>query len=332
MKTRKVKGFTLIELIVVIAIFSIILVGATSMLQPVYRTMVMTDVQEDGSAAVSSFTKLLETELSVAEYSRAYCEAGAFSDSEREAAVEDFAKVYYGGVLKANSTASAPAYASGRFQVLQIDNTDNGKVSKWVYEVANLNESAISATQTDYQEYVINKAYYDTYSFEIKPGSYSTVEEFDQYTYAGDGSGNYKIDLDDNFTSINTAFTLKATTHRSTGTITKTEYSFVSNATMPLVNQVFGANNADSIKGVYFCLDQRLAKNADGTQKKDPVTGADVYELQIADRGGTLEVDPSRKLHEPILARNKLMTKNATDTASVFTFIYAYGTDIDTNP
>ncbi|MDE5768617.1 MAG: type II secretion system GspH family protein [Oscillospiraceae bacterium] len=323
-KIKKLKGFTLIELIVVIAIFGIILAAATSVMMPVYKTTIMTEIQENGSAAVTNISRFIEGELSTAEYGRIVCTK--YNDAEREAAVEDFAETYYGGVVRAKSPLSGLSnddYAEGKFHVLQIDNSGTvGKISKWTYTVNSM--GSISATQTDYQEYAVNKSYYDTYNFEIKPGSYATVEEFDKWTLTGtdDGAGNIinQIDLNKCLSPTNTAFTIKAITHRSTADSPKTEYSFVSTMTMPWVNQLFGA---DSVKGVYYCVDKVEAKEADGvTTKRDP-SGNVIMEDAFVDRGAS-----TLTMHTPILAR----CKYDPGDNSAYTFIYSYGSEIDTTP
>ena len=57
---KRVKGFTLIELIVVLAIFSVIMFGAMSLMTPASKIMTNTENMENGSAAVSSISKYLE--------------------------------------------------------------------------------------------------------------------------------------------------------------------------------------------------------------------------------------------------------------------------------
>ncbi|MDE6088592.1 MAG: type II secretion system GspH family protein [Oscillospiraceae bacterium] len=318
MKSKKLKGFTLIELIVVIAIFSIILLAATSVMMPVYKTTVMTEIQENGSAAVTNISRFIEGELSTAEYSRIVCTT--YDDTGRKAAVEDFAKTYYGGVVRAKSNVNSPDYAKGTFHVLQIDNSGTiGKISKWTYTVDDL--GSISASAPTYQEYAVNKSYYDTYDFEIKPGSYATVEEFDAWSL--DGSSGNTIEVDKCLSPSNTAFTIKATTHRSTVDSPKTEYSFVSTMTMPWVNQVFGSSSA--VKGVYYCVDKVQAMEADGiTPKKDPA-GNPIMENAFVDRGSGTLVSPE---YTNIFAR----CKYEPGDNSAYTFIYSYGSEIDTTP
>lgn len=168
---RKVKGFTLIELIVVMAIFGIILAAATSMMQPVSKAAIETDVMASGNVAVQNYTKVLEGSLSTAEYLRIY--TGPLSRTPEAEAI-DFAKTYYGGVLKAGSTVADRNYGKGRVHVMVVDAT-TGKVSEWIYQINTFDEDSMTATcvqdgsANQKGEYVVNKAYFDDYTLALKP-------------------------------------------------------------------------------------------------------------------------------------------------------------------
>ena len=255
MKNTKVKGFTLIELIVVIAIFSIIIASATSMMIPVSKAATETDVISDGSKVVENFAKVIEADLSTAEYMYVNTDISFGDSSAIQNRVRTFVDSYYGGVLKAGSSATSPTYARGQFHALQIEMA-TGKVSEWIYDVNNF--GSISPSQTSYNEYAVNKTYYDKYDFEIKPGSYSTVEEFDS-------AAPTAADRRNAMSTEGIVFTIKATTTRSSAGNPKTEYSFVSSAATPMVNQVFGGIHSDSMKGIYYCVDVENTTEADGT-------------------------------------------------------------------
>lgn len=313
MKKTTVKGFTLIELIVVTAIFGIIMASATMLMVPTSKIMTSTEVQEQGNAAVTNITRFLEGELGTAEYIRIYngkyttfdASTGTYNTANLDAKVEEFIKLYYGGIIKGNSTADSPNYASGKFRVLQIDNERNGIISEWIYDCSNLNEASIHSSLTKTaNEYAVNKAYYTDFSFEFKPGIYDTVIDFDNHTVTSS-------DIIPNFKKENVSMTIKATCNRN-----KTDYSFVSTMGVPMVNQLFGRNNASSLQGVYYCV---ITK--DGTK-------------QIVDRGtiAAAEEDPAHPgtaQHENIIARYK--TDNSGDNKG-YTFIYAFGSEINTNP
>ena len=314
---KKVKGFTLMELIVVMAIFGIIMFGALQLVNPVMKMMVQADVHEDGNAAVSSISRLLETELSSVEYLA--LNTKALSDTERTAAVNQFVDAYYSGVLASGSTTSSPKYATGKVHVMQIDNTNNGKVSTWVYDITCDPAGTTyitNPTSPAYTEYAINKAYYDSYSFVLKPGSYTTIDQFDNAVFKAtpDTSNPDEYSMTDllmSFTARETAFTIKATTNRN-----KTDYSFLTTSTMSLVN-IYNRDRGP-VTGVYYCVD----KKDTNTELNHPP----VWEDYIADRG-------AQNLMNHTMISSAIMNPPAGSNAESnngYTFIYSYGAEINT--
>ncbi|MDE5564484.1 MAG: prepilin-type N-terminal cleavage/methylation domain-containing protein [Oscillospiraceae bacterium] len=298
---RKVKGFTLIELIVVLATFSIIMFGAMQLIQPVTKMMVQSEVYEGGNAAVTSISTYLENSLSTAEYLKVY--DGLLTGTALDDEVADFVDTRYGGVLAAGSTTSSATYGEGQIHVLQIDNTANGKISSYVYNV-NFDPSAATIVGSPtYTEWAVNKAYYDDYSFEIKPGIYTSVPEFDTTVPTA-------ADVMANLSAKSTSFTIKAATTRN-----NTDYSFLTSSTMSLVN-IYN-NHGAAVSGLYYVI----------AHLENPTTH--VWETKIADRAAAnIYLDNGVTPYPTILsALDVSLTSMSTDA---YTFIYSYGAEIDT--
>ena len=104
MKRNKVKGFTLAELIVVMAIFSLVLAAAWSLMGPVGKMMSLADVRESGSANINAIAKYLQVELSSTEY---IMPINYIPADEGKAAVNRFVERYYEGVLKSEGDVAS---------------------------------------------------------------------------------------------------------------------------------------------------------------------------------------------------------------------------------
>ena len=91
MKNKKVKGFTLIELIIVMAVFSVIMFGALQLIEPTSRIYTRSYNQENASAAVDNIKRYLEEELR-------YAEAIRIQGTEpTQEELVDFVNDYYNG-------------------------------------------------------------------------------------------------------------------------------------------------------------------------------------------------------------------------------------------
>ncbi len=305
MKKTKVKGFTLTELLVVIAIFGIIMAGALQLIAPVTKMMVQADVHEGGNAAVSSIASLLRTQLSPVEYLQV--NNAAMNEASREAAVEKFVDDYYNGIIKNGSTVTAPSYGKGKVHVLQIDNSQNGKISTWIYDVTfDPTASAITGSPV-YTEFAVNKAYYDSYSFEVKLGTYDTIAKFDEKVELISEAQKVMMNLN----SRETAFTIKASTRRN-----NTDYSFLTTSTMSLVNlynRIGGPGTA--VTGVYYVVDKQ---SAGGTLVDAIVDRADPLLTNYTKISSGIQVDLSA------------LDANGKVNDTGYTFIYSYGAEIDT--
>lgn len=338
MKT-KLKGFTLIELLIVLAVFGVIMFGALQLIPTVTRMMVLSDVHEGGNAAVSSISGYLENELSTAEYlyaSNVLPATTTFGDNEIKlddtGIVEDYVEQFYEGVLRKGATVDAPLYGDGIVHVLLIDNTaatvdpttnavtvpgGNGKISEITYRVSSF-DIGITATDIVYEssrEYAVNKAYYDSYTFDIKCGTYDEAgfDMTDPVSYN---------DFINNLSSRHTAFSIRANTTRN-----GQPYSFVTNSTMSLIN-IYNRSGT-GVPGVYYGITELANPSASDTRKIVDITkgyNEDGFSAHMSVRNGT---DFPYSRTQGLLNTSKIVDHTA-GSVNGYCFIYSYGSEIDT--
>lgn len=130
---KKIKGFTLIELVIVMATFSIVLFGALSLMGPIRTIFEKTYSNEEYTAASTNISNYLESELQYAEYVQ------VTSVAPSTASLRNFLNRRYDGKLTADTAGNA-VYASGDVYVLRIDNANGGIISKWdlTYQMGDL--------------------------------------------------------------------------------------------------------------------------------------------------------------------------------------------------
>lgn len=154
-KTMK-KGFTLVELMVVMAIMSILLVAVMSMTTPVSRIYKRTNVSENVYSAADNITNYLQRTLEYAD------NVWVFDSTEAEAAnLKDtalsFKNCYYKNVIKGTGTnATDCKFVSGKVHILKLSNSD-GKITDTVYTYSDSSSDYIVAGSPIE---VINPAYF----------------------------------------------------------------------------------------------------------------------------------------------------------------------------
>ena len=299
MKTTKVQGFTLIELIVVMATFSIIMFGAMSLMTPASKVMIQSETYENGNAAVTSVTSYLEKSLSSAENLRIY----NYEPADIDAAVWSFADEFYGGLLRDNTPdADNPRYADGTIHVMVLDNSGitfdaegkpegNSIIKEYTYQVDDF--GSISPYVTDSKDTAINKAYYDSYDLQIRVGAFDDENDVEYLSAPDDPTFRQSLRADQ------TSFTVRAKTHPMANGQT---YSF-------LKNTVFALSGGKGLSDfAYYC----------------GINDAGDEIVQIA--SSTPPSGSARPTSNPEF-------KDPAPTYEAFTtccFIYAYGAEINT--
>lgn len=117
---KNLKGFTLVELIVVMAVFSIILLVVMSLVDPVARIMNQTSAKEKSAAYIDNIEDYMESSMKYAKFIRVY--EGDFCDISgnqltEEQAVESFVNAYFDGYIDENHNL-----VSGKVRVLKLCN------------------------------------------------------------------------------------------------------------------------------------------------------------------------------------------------------------------
>lgn len=141
-KNKRQKGFTLVELIIVLAIFSIILTLVMSFIDPVAKLMSRTSIKERTAAYVDNISEYVDNSVHYAKYIRVfnggYCDTadesvqitGADSNAKDRAMVKNFVDYYLNGVVDSKGD-----FVTGKVHILKLINTDgDGLKSGHIYE------------------------------------------------------------------------------------------------------------------------------------------------------------------------------------------------------
>jgi prepilin-type N-terminal cleavage/methylation domain-containing protein len=181
------RGFTLIELIIVLAIFGVLMVGVISLIDPVSKIMTKASTSASTSAAVDNMRRTIDSSLRYARYvdvytdgfynSAAIGETPQTAQTEQEA-VENFCATYLDGLVAYDDASNTAKLVSGRIRVLTIDNNDSstgrGRIYESTYKYnsveqwAGVDRSATSYTANPQSvtpeksaELIVNPVYYD---------------------------------------------------------------------------------------------------------------------------------------------------------------------------
>lgn len=246
-KTKRLKGFTLIELIIVMAIFSMIMFGALAMILPVTNQFRNTVKFENVRANLDNVRLYIEGSLRYADRVHIYTGTEA-NDANINSAVSTFISNYkFNGDYSVVEGSDTKTYnravvdtsiADIEIYVMEIHNggtTNKGKISLRTYDRTGVLKSD--------RDFAVNKAFYENYGFNINFGS-----PIDQQAYGEAGHG--VIDIDDyvdkngnpdpngfleyeNFSPGNFAVTVEAEEFKN-GTYSTTNFN--STATFALMN------------------------------------------------------------------------------------------------
>lgn len=255
---KKLKGFTLIELIIVIALFSMIMFGAMAMLGPVSKQFSSTAKFESVRANLDNTRLYVEGKLRYADRIHIYSNYNALPAN----AVTDFSNMYWlnghtdsSSGLTYDRAAIDSSLSNIRIYVMEIHNDDasyKGKISLRAYE-----KNGTEVTSA-YKNFAVNKAYYEDYGFDINFGEPIDVNSdgvIDSSDYDADGNVQYdKFSLGD--------FSVTIDSYKKTNSVA-TPYektNFSSTATFALANVYKGGIQSD----LFYCM------KSDGTNNFDP--------------------------------------------------------------
>lgn len=182
---KKVKGFTLIELIVVMAIFGVVLFAAMSLMTPTGKILNTTYSMEQKASTLLNAKDYLEQTFHYAEYIQ------VMGSEPTQADLERFVHEHYAGKLHQNASGDM-VYSSGEIHVMCLDNSTvaadgsshpGGQISTWTYnytagdkkaddDATNDIPSSVDMTNVKHEEWVINRANYTDNWYRFSLGVY----------------------------------------------------------------------------------------------------------------------------------------------------------------
>lgn len=247
-KRKKLSGFTLVELIIVVAIFSGIAVGALAMIRPAMQIFNRTSSQEGAGANIDNITRYLQDNLRYADRVNVYQGYGETTpegmlDHEIDAllpsvelnASNEYEKMY----IKASPLEffrkyyySSPSdYENKKINVMQIDN--DGKVSICQYALEDGSEIAGSKSE-------ISDAFYENYKFSIPA---------DGWDFSSDDHLTIKLNITYNGATRNDSGSLMEIDQESSVNVNfpnikmRSEFDVIEMATLP-TDQTFTEDNS----------------------------------------------------------------------------------------
>ncbi len=139
-KKRTKKGFTLIELIIVMAVFTILMIAVMSIINPLNKIVKRASLQEANTAAVDNVKRYMENTIRYSDCIEVY--VGDFSDFDgndvltpagldKETFIaRNFIENHY--MNRTNAGTEDPL--TGKVRMLKIDNADNGRITEYEWD------------------------------------------------------------------------------------------------------------------------------------------------------------------------------------------------------
>ncbi|MEE5993754.1 MAG: type II secretion system protein [Oscillospiraceae bacterium] len=335
---KTVKGFTLMELIVVMAIFGVIMAATAQLIPPVSKKLQLAENVENGNAIVSNISSYIKGQISPAEFMTVYNEvpyAGGESIDMGvvDGWVYDYVEKHYAGIVKGNTSADSPQFADGTIHVMFIENELNGRIRTVDYDnvvfgsgappfasggtsVAPSVFNVPSVSTGNAPELAVNRAYYEDYDIAIRFGNFDTVDDFDAALTTPETFGSLAVSVN----SQNTVFTIKATRHQTASEIARgaTPLSFLEHSAMSLVN-IYNKSSGKYMKDCYYIPHLVADRDAEGNPVLD-ATGAPVMVNGFVDLATHADnYDNSVNLYDG-------------GSSNGYCIIYSYSSEINTRP
>lgn len=186
-KKRTLKGFTLLELIIVMALFSVIMMMVMSFIDPVSGIMKKTSVREKSAAYVDNISDYISKSMKYAKFVRVFdgglCKTSDTAEAiEEKPAVEAFVDDFFDGVVDSEYNSM-----TGKVRVLTLsnDSADPGKITESVYEFT-AGDSVPTLDDSDPTNPIKGRDFSAGYECEVNKISEEEVinpDNFESYSY-----------------------------------------------------------------------------------------------------------------------------------------------------
>lgn len=283
MKKRTLKGFTLLELIIVMAVFSLVMVGAMSLVDPVSKIHSKANTSENSYAFVDNIQNYLQDSIEYADH--LWLMQGDFTQDELAEQAFEFKKTYYNDVLAKKDKDSDPDYGNCRIRVMTLLNQDMGDFKKGqiLMQTVDYNSDYASATPSpntalslsslsaDGVAQINEACFQDIYLYDYTVGAGNLIKTDSSHLALDSLFSTPPSEVPDNLTASNLAITIVAYKNKAdkdgnvtrerevtfgADTFTINEYPVATHytiANLPLFNIIQrngSANNSYWIKGL----------------------------------------------------------------------------------
>ena len=170
---KKLKGFTLVELILVMAIFGLLMGGAISLIDPVSKIFQSANMSEKSYSYTNNIQTYLQGTLEYSDNMRAYTTNTmdtdgdcTVEDQEILDLVEDYRLHYYNNVISYDGVTKKEKPTKGKIYVMHLKNSDRGKITVRTFDFSSHAEMSSKynvASNFPSEVDQLNKAYFDGY-------------------------------------------------------------------------------------------------------------------------------------------------------------------------